>query len=256
MTTAPTVLKIGGNELSNPDFVQRLARAVARRVSQAPVVLVHGGGQSISAMLDRLGIQPRFVNGQRVTDEDTLRVVEMILSGEINKLLTDALLSAGVDALGLSGVDRDLIRVEPLDPTLGWVGRVVSVRAEVLAPLFQQQVVPVISPISRGPDGRYNVNADNAAGAVAAALDAESLTFLTNVPGVRANGSIMPLLTPSQVRALIEDGTINGGMIPKTQAALAALGAGVHSAVITDLEGFEIGSGTRVVHHMDGEGLR
>lgn len=240
----PIVIKIGGNDLEKPGFVDDLAQAVAHLSQQVPCVLVHGGGQAIKRLQQQLGIEPIYVNGQRVTDDATLQVAEMMLSGVVNKQLTLALLRAGIDAIGLSGVDRGLIQVEPWGADMGRVGRIVHVRSDVLLALCEQGVVPVISPISMGPDGRYNVNADHAAGAIAAALHAAHATFLTNVPGVQIGAEVAPYLTVAQAQDLIAQGVITGGMIPKVTAALDAVGRGVRQAVITDLPGLTAGTGT------------
>lgn len=242
--SAPVVIKVGGNDLEKPGFIDRLAAAVAQTQRSRPCILVHGGGQAINSMAERLGIQPIYMDGQRVTDEAMLEVVEMMLCGRVNKELTTALLRAGVDALGLSGVDRNLLQVEPWNATMGRVGRIVKVRAEVLRELCDQSVVPVISPVSIGSDGRYNVNADHAAGAIAAALQAERATFLTNVPGVKIGSEVAPSLSVTQAHDLIAGGVITGGMIPKVYAALDAISSGVAKAVITDLPGLAAGTGT------------
>jgi acetylglutamate kinase len=152
MSCLPIVIKIGGNDLETPGFIDQLAHIVAELNRHTPCILVHGGGQSINRLQERLGIQSRYVSGQRVTDEATLEVAEMMLSGRVNKDLALALLRAGVDALGMSGVDRGLLQVQPWSAEMGLVGRIVHVRAEVLLDLCVQGVVPVISPISMGPD--------------------------------------------------------------------------------------------------------
>ena len=244
LDTMPIVVKIGGNDLERPGFIDELALSVAALHQQTPCILVHGGGQAINRMQKQLGLEPVYVNGQRVTDGASLAVAEMMLSGAVNKELTMALLRAGVDALGLSGVDRGLLRVEPWGEGMGRVGRIVNVRAGVLLGLCEQGVVPVVSPISLGPDGRYNVNADHAAGAIAAALHAAHATFLTNVPGVKIGAEVAPYLTVAQAQELIAQGVITGGMIPKVQAALAAIASGVQKAIITDLPGLSAGTGT------------
>jgi acetylglutamate kinase len=239
------VLKIGGNELDDPAFVAELARVVAA-LRPAPV-LVHGGGKEIGVMQRALGGEPRFVAGLRVTDEAALAAAEMVLCGTVSTRLVAALLAAGADAQGLSGVDRGLIRVEKLqhpEGDLGRVGRPVAVRAEVLRGLLDAGIVPVIAPISLGPDGPYNVNADEAAGAIAAALGQAEVVFVTNVPGVLVRDAVAPQLTQAQIEGLIADGTISGGMIPKVRSALAALDAGVRSARITNLEGLRSNAGT------------
>lgn len=244
MNQHPVVIKIGGNDLEQPGFVDELAAAVAALHAQTPCILVHGGGRTISRLQQQLGLEPVYFNGQRVTDDASLEVVEMALSGKVNKQLTLALLHAGVDALGISGVDRGLLRVEPWAADMGRVGRIVSVRADVLQGLCDQGVVPVVSPISMGADGRYNVNADHAAGAIAAALRAEYATFLTNVPGVQVGAQVAPYLTVGETETLIAQGVINGGMIPKVNAALAAIAGGVQKAMITNLSGLSAGTGT------------
>ena len=185
-TLAPLVVKVGGNDLDQPGFMDALAAAVARLATERPCVLVHGGGRAINEVGRAFGLQPLYVDGQRVTDQAALDVAEMVLSGQVNKQIVRALLAAGVDALGLSGVDRSLLRVEPWAAQLGRVGRIVAVRADVLRDLCAAGVVPVVSPIALGADGAYNVNADHAAGAIAAALNAARAAFVTNVPGVRA----------------------------------------------------------------------
>jgi acetylglutamate kinase len=242
------VLKIGGNDLDDPGFVGELARMVAG-MRPSPV-LVHGGGKEIGAIQRALGGEPRFVGGLRVTDEAALRAAEMVLCGSVSTRLVAALIAAGADAQGLSGVDRALIRVEKQahpEGDLGRVGSPVAVRAEVLRGMVGATVVPVIAPISLGPEGAYNVNADEVAGAVAAALGDADVVFVTNVPGVLVGGSVAPRLSRAEILDLIGDGTISGGMIPKVRAALTALNAGVRAARITNLMGLGQGSGT-VIH--------
>jgi acetylglutamate kinase len=240
----PIVIKIGGNDLDTPGFIETLAQTVAALTQQTPCILVHGGGRAVTSLQRKLGLEAVYVNGQRVTDEASLEVVEMMLSGRVNKQLTLALLRAGVDAQGMSGVDRGLLQVEPWSPDLGRVGRIVRVRADVLLDLCAQGVVPVVSPISMGPEGSYNVNADHAAGAIAAALHAAHATFLTNVPGVKIGETVAPYLSVAEVQDLIAREIITGGMIPKVSAALDALTSGVQKVIITDLAGLKAGTGT------------
>lgn len=232
------VIKVGGNELDDATFVGELARIVA---TMRPLpTLVHGGGKEIGVLQETLGSTPRFVGGLRYTDATALTAAEMVLCGSVSTRLVAALIAAGADALGLSGVDRGLIQVvkqEHPAGDLGRVGRPTAVRGEVLHDLLDHNVIPVIAPIAIGPDGPYNVNADEAAGAVAVALSADEVVFVTNVPGVLVNGDVVPQLTRSEIERLIADGTISGGMIPKVRAALTALDAGVRAARITDLEG-------------------
>ncbi len=240
----PVVVKIGGNEMDQPGFFDQLAQAIAGLQQRTPCIVVHGGGRAINRLQERLGLQAIYHEGQRVTDEAALEAVEMVLSGVVNKQIVLALLRAGVDAIGLSGVDRGLLAVEPWAPEMGRVGRIVHVRTAPLFELCAQNVVPVISPISAGPDGTYNVNADHAAGAIAAALRAAHAAFVTNVPGVRVGETIAAALSVAEVESLIAQGVISGGMIPKVRAALAAVAQGVRQAVITDLPGLAAGTGT------------
>lgn len=242
------VIKIGGNEMNVAGFLEQLAAQVAGMAAGEPVALVHGGGQDIADLQSRLGIEPVKVDGLRVTDAASLGVAEMVLSGRANKQIVRALLAAGLDAVGLSGVDgRLLMARRKAHPTadLGLVGEVTDVRLPLLERLLQMGIVPVISPISLGDDGQtYNVNADEAAAAIAAALGADTLDFVSNVPGVLAGGELVRRLSPDEAEALIADGTIAGGMIPKVRAALDALARGVASVRIVDLVGLREGGGT------------
>ena len=242
------VIKIGGNEMNVAGFLDELAGQVAGVAAAEPVVIVHGGGQEIAALQTRLGIEPVKIDGLRVTDAASLDVAEMVLSGRANKQIVRALLAAGHDAIGLSGVDGRLLAARKKEhPTvdLGLVGEVVAVRAHLLQRLLQVGLIPVISPISLGNDGQtYNVNADEAATAIAAALEAEALDFVSNVPGVLANGELVPHLSPDEAEALIAAGTIAGGMIPKVRAALDALARGVPQVRIVDLAGLRGSGGT------------
>lgn len=246
------VVKVGGHELDDPAFVTGLAEAVgALRAAGRAVVVVHGGGRAIAALQAQLELPVRTVDGRRVTDDAALDVVEMVLSGLVNKRLVAAFVGAGIDALGLSGVDRGLLRCRPLaHPTadLGRVGLVEAVRRPVLDGLLAEGVVPVVSPVSLGPDGRsWNVNADDAAAALAAALGAARLVLVSNVPGVRLADGVADRLDAADVEAAIDGGAIAGGMVPKVQAALAAVMAGVGEARIVDLAGLASGGGTAIV---------
>jgi acetylglutamate kinase len=194
-----------------------------------------------------MGIEPRYLDGVRITDEASLKVVEMVLCGTVNKRLVRVLLAAGVDAMGMSGVDRGLVRAEKMqNPTqdMGFTGSVVSVRGDILPPLLEQGITPVIAPVCLGEETNFNVNADHVAGAIAGELDAARVVFLTNVEGVLVNDSVVPTLSPEHTDSLIADGTIFGGMIPKVQTALHALETGVSQAVITNLNGLKNNGGT------------
>lgn len=248
---AATVLKLGGAPLDDPAARAAFAAAVAGRPAGSTVV-VHGGGPLISAYQERLGLAPRKVAGLRVTDDAGLELAQMLLSGLCNERLTAALLAAGVDACGLSGVDRGLLRCRRKTVSgedLGWVGEVTGIRREVLDLLLAAGVTPVVSPISLGEeDGHpYNVNADEAAAAVAVGLAAAELAFVADVPGVRlADGRQAAVLDRAQALALIVDGTVSGGMVPKLSAALDALARGVAAVRIVDVAGLAAGAGTLV----------
>ncbi len=245
------VLKIGGNEIDDEGFLDGLVAAIAALRRTVAPVLVHGGGKEIARLQTALGLEPRFVEGLRVTDEESLRVAEMVLSGTVNKRLVARLVGAGIPAVGLSGIDGGLLRVQRMthpSGDLGWVGEVTEVEAGLLTALLQQGVVPVVSPISLGPEGHsYNVNADHAAMALARALTAQSLAFVTNVPGVLVDGQVVGRLTAPEAGDWIARGTITGGMVPKVRSALDMVSAGVGEVRIVDLAGLQNGGGTRVV---------
>ena len=235
---AVVVVKFGGNAMGDDDAMAQFARDIVlmRQVGVNPVV-VHGGGPMINEMLAKLGIQSEFVRGKRVTDKATVQVVEMVLTGLVNKRIVQAIMDEGGRAVGLSGKDDDLMVAEPDDPELGFVGRPCEMNVQVLRDLFKAGIIPVVAPVATGMNSNetFNVNGDTAAGAIAGALQADRLLLLTDVPGVKdASGQIVTQLTPDQVRQMIADGTIAGGMIPKTETALAALDAGVRAVVILD----------------------
>ncbi len=239
------VLKVGGNEIDDATFLDGFARAVAA-MAETPVI-VHGGGKEIADLQIKFGLTPRFVEGLRVTDDASLAIVEMVLSGRVNKRIVAALLNAGADAIGLSGVDRGIVRVEKLQHPagdLGRVGKVVSVRGEVLRDFTARKIVPVISPISLGDDGAYNVNADSVACALTSALNADAVVFVTNVSGVMRDDRVVHTLTARETETLIKSQVIRGGMIPKVRAALDAIAGGAKAARITNLDGLIDGGGT------------
>ncbi len=245
------VIKVGGNELDDPAFLDGLVGAIGWLGAEHRVVLVHGGGKEIAAWQEKLGLMPRFIEGLRVTDDQSMAVAEMVLSARTNKMLVARLLRAGILAAGISGVDGGLLIVEKMTHPagdLGRVGRIVGSDPLILRALLAAGFVPVVSPISLGRDGRsYNVNADQAAQAIAVALGASALAFVSNVPGVKANGQVVESLTVAQAEGWIKDGTISGGMIPKVRAALEAVNAGVRRAVITNLAGLRENTGTAVI---------
>ena len=234
---ATVVIKLGGHAMGSDEAMDMFARDVVlmRHVGINPVI-VHGGGPMINAMLDRLKIESSFVNGKRVTDAATVEVVEMVLSGVVNKRIVQAINRQGGAAVGLSGKDADLMICDPSDPALGFVGEPSQMNPGVLHSLFASNIIPVIAPLGAGREGEtFNVNGDTAAGAIAGALEADRLLLLTDVSGVKSrDGEVLTELNAGQIRELTQDGTIAGGMIPKTQTALDALDAGVRAVVILD----------------------
>lgn len=244
------VIKYGGHAMGDEELARLFATDVVlmKHVGINPVI-VHGGGPQIGEMLARLKIKSSFVDGLRVTDRETVDIVEMVLAGSINKQIVSAINKAGGTAIGLSGKDGNLIEAKKLrrkirDPEsniekvidLGLVGEPTQVNASVLHSLTDSNLIPVIAPIGVGEDGTtFNINADTAAGAVAAALNAERLIMLTDVAGVLdKNGHLIPEMNKPQASARKRDGTIQGGMIPKIDTCLAAVSKGVEAAVILD----------------------
>ncbi|SEQ18166.1 N-acetylglutamate kinase [Thalassovita taeanensis] len=237
-TGAVVVVKFGGNAMGDDDAMAEFARdmVLMRQVGVNPVV-VHGGGPMINDLLKRLGIHSEFVRGKRVTDKATVEVVEMVLSGLVNKRIVQAINDEGGRAVGISGKDDDLMVCEADDPELGFVGKPVEMNVQVIRDLYNAGIIPVIAPVGTGmaDNETFNVNGDTAAGAIAGALQADRLLLLTDVAGVKdKDGEVVTQLSPDQVREMIADGSIAGGMIPKTETALAALEAGVRAVVIMD----------------------
>src|SRR5579872_2972436 len=243
------VVKYGGNAMTGTgtdDFSQDIV--LMKQTGIDPVV-VHGGGPQIGAMLKKLNIESRFIDGLRVTDEAAIEVVEMVLTGSINKQIVTSINAAGGRAVGVSGKDGNLIVArklerKKLDPTslemkpvdLGFVGEPDKINAEVIRAIMKSELIPVIAPIGAGPRGEtYNINADTVAGAVAGAMKAERMILLTDVEGVLdTEGKLIPKLSIADARRLIADGTISGGMIPKIETAIDAVEGGVKAAVILD----------------------
>ena len=270
-TGSTFVIKYGGHAMGSPELAQDFARDIVllKQVGINPVV-VHGGGPQIKAMLDRLKIKSQFVEGLRVTDAATVEIVEMVLAGSINKQIVTAIQAAGGEALGMSGKDGRLIEATKLTRTrrdpeshieqvldLGFVGQPTCIQTRILKAFEGTDIVPVIAPIGVGADGQtYNINADTAAGAIAAALGARKLIMLTDVEGVQdRDGRLISELSAAQARALMADGTVSGGMIPKLETCLQALDRGVGAAHVLDgrlphvllLETFtEAGVGTKL----------
>ena len=244
------VIKYGGHAMGDSAMARLFARDVVmlRQVGSNPVV-VHGGGPQIGEMLERLRIKSDFIDGLRVTDKETVDVVEMVLSGSINKKIVSDINEAGGFAVGLSGKDGHLILADKLKRTkrdpdsnieqvldLGLVGEPREIRPHILDFFEESDITPVIAPIGSGPEGEtLNINADTVAGAIAGATNAHRLLMLTDVEGVLdGNGKLIPELSISQARDMITDGTISGGMIPKIETCINAVEAGVGGAVIID----------------------
>ncbi|TQM94194.1 N-acetylglutamate kinase [Roseinatronobacter monicus] len=234
---AIVVIKFGGHAMGDAEEMASFARDVVlmRQVGVNPVI-VHGGGPMINELLGKLNIKSDFVRGKRVTDAATMDVVEMVLSGAVNKRIVQAIQNEGGRAVGLSGKDGGMVTCEADDPELGLVGRPVDVNTDLLHHLFTGGFIPVIAPLGMGRTGEtYNINGDTAAGAIAGALKADRLLLLTDVSGVKnADGEVVTQLSPAHVRELTEAGVIAGGMIPKTETALAAIEGGVRAVVILD----------------------
>ena len=244
------LVKFGGHAMGKADYVNAFAADIALldQVGARPVV-VHGGGPQIGDMLKKLQIESSFIDGLRVTDEATISVVEMVLAGGINKALVAAIAGAGGRAVGVSGKDGGLLTARKLMAVakasdsaiqqavdLGFVGEPSHDDVTVLNALMQHHLIPVVAPVGGGEDGKtYNINADTAAGAIAAALNATRMLMLTDVTGVLdQNGKLISSLTISQAEALIHNGTISGGMIPKVKTCIDAVQGGAEGAVIMD----------------------
>ncbi len=244
------VVKYGGHAMGDNEMAKIFARDVVlmKQIGINPIV-VHGGGPQIGQMLERLKIKSEFIDGLRVTDKATVEIVEMVLAGTINKQIVAHINEAGGTAVGVSGKDGRLIRAEKIKRTkidpgsniekvldLGFVGEPVEVNPMILHKFAAADIIPVVAPVGYGKDGEtYNINADTSAGAIAAATKATRFLLLTDVAGVLdKNKKLIPDLSADQARALIKDGTISGGMIPKVETCLLAVDGGVEAAVILD----------------------
>ncbi|WP_424985974.1 acetylglutamate kinase [Microbulbifer sp. S227A] len=236
-TDAIVVIKLGGHAMGSDEAMDSFARDIVlmQQVGVNPVI-VHGGGPMINALLDKLEIKSEFVNGKRVTDTATVEVVEMVLSGLVNKRIVQAINRQGGRAVGISGKDANLMICDQTDPSLGFVGTPATMDVKLLHTLFERDMIPVIAPLGAGRDGEtFNVNGDTAAGAIAGALKADRLLLLTDVSGVKnAEGEVVTELRAEQIREMTREGVIAGGMIPKTETALDAIERGVRAAVILD----------------------
>ncbi|HVH67998.1 MAG TPA: acetylglutamate kinase [Gemmatimonadales bacterium] len=244
------VVKLGGSEIDRPDWLAACARAL---LALDPVVVVHGGGRAVTALSRRLGLSVEKRDGLRVTSPEVAAVVEMVLAGPVNRQVVASLRAAGLDAVGLSGVDGGLLAARPTADGLGHVGEIVAVRSGLLESLLLAGLTPVIAPMA--PDASVpsaatplNINADDAAAAVAGALRAAELLFVSDVPGVLLDGVVRPALETGEIETLIELGAAAGGMAAKLRAATTALRAGARAVRIGDLRLLDDAqSGTRIL---------
>ena len=246
------VIKYGGNAMTEPALKDSFAAdVVLMKLVGINVVVVHGGGPQIGELLSRLNIESEFVNGMRVTDSATMDVVQMVLGGLVNPDIVSLINTHGGRAVGVTGKDGNLIQAEKMPMTIasndagasapeiidiGHVGRITNIQVDVLNTLVQSEFIPVIAPVGVGKDGEsYNINADIVAGAIAGALNAEKLVLLTNTPGILdADNATLSSLNKAEVEALIANGTISEGMLPKVECALDAVSGGVNSVTIVD----------------------
>lgn len=235
-----SVVKYGGAAMEDPATRHRVCAEIASLHSQGmKFVVVHGGGKEISRMMERLGLKPHFIDGLRVTDVAAMEITEMVLSGTINSDLCSRISRCGARAVGLSGRDARLIQAKPLvgknGEDMGRTGEVIQIDPSAILALLDQGIIPVVSPVGENATGEpMNLNADYAAAALAGAVRANTCVFLTDVPGVKKEGAVLPRLTGREIQTLITDGTISGGMIPKVECATRAVEAGCARAVICD----------------------
>ncbi len=234
------VVKYGGNAMINPQLKQQVMEDIVLLwLIGVKVVLVHGGGPEISDLMQKLGKQPTFVDGLRVTDKETVDIVQMVLAGKVNKTLVSLLEQRGGNAVGVSGIDGGLIEARMKDERLGYVGEVVSVHIQPILDLLNNGYIPVVSTVGCDQEGNiYNINGDTAAAYISGALQAERMILMTDVCGIlrdRENPStLIPELTVEEARSLYKNGIVSGGMIPKTDCCLTAIEQGVKNAVIMD----------------------
>ena len=234
------VIKYGGNAMINEQLKQQVMEDIALLwLIGVKVVLVHGGGPEISETMKRLGKQAQFVNGLRVTDKETVDIVQMVLAGKVNKTLVNLLQMKGGHAVGLSGIDGGIIEATMKDETLGYVGKITRIRTQPITDLLEKNYVPVISTVASDRLGNtYNINGDTAAAYIAGALNAERLIMMTDIAGILRDkdnpSTLIPALTVKEAKKLFDEGVISGGMIPKVDCCIEAIGKGVKHVVIMD----------------------
>jgi len=234
---AVVVIKLGGHAMTSETLLDSFARDIVliKHCGVNPII-VHGGGPMINSLLSDLKIESKFLNGKRVTDAKTMEVVEMVLSGNVNKSIVNAVNKQGGKGVGLSGKDANLIICEQEDPNLGFVGKIKKVNPDVIRSFIKSDFIPIIAPIGSGDNGQsFNINGDTAAGGLASSLNSDRLLLLTDVEGVKSKeGNLVHQLNSDEARKLMDLGVITGGMIPKVNTALEAIENGVRASVIID----------------------
>ena len=234
------VIKYGGNAMVNEQLKQQVMEDIALLwLIGVKVVLVHGGGPEISETMKRLGKQAQFVDGLRVTDKETVDIVQMVLAGKVNKTLVNLLQMKGGHAVGLSGIDGGIIEATMKDEALGYVGKITRIRTQPITDLLEKNYIPVISTVASDRQGNtYNINGDTAAAYIAGALNAERLIMMTDIAGILRDkddpDTLIPALTVTEAKKLFDEGVISGGMIPKVDCCIEAIGKGVKHVVIMD----------------------
>ena len=234
------VVKYGGNAMINPDLKQQVMDDIVLLwLIGVKVVLVHGGGPEISSMMDKLGKKPEFIDGLRVTDKETVDIVQMVLAGKVNKSLVTMLEKRGGNAIGLCGMDGKLIEAEMKDEKLGYVGEITKINIGAVKDILEKGYIPVISTLGCDKEGNaYNINADTAAAHIAGALGAERFILMTDIAGILKDkndpSTLIPEISLSEVDSLFSSGIISAGMIPKVQCCVTAIKAGVKNVVIMD----------------------
>ena len=234
------VIKYGGNAMVNEQLKQQVMEDVALLwLIGVKVVLIHGGGPEISQTMEKMGKKPAFIDGLRVTDQETVDIVQMVLAGKVNKTLVNLLQMKGGHAVGLSGIDGGILEATVKDEKLGYVGRITKVRTQPITDLLEKGYIPVISTVAGDRQGHvYNINGDTAAAVIAGALEAERLIMMTDIAGILMDkddpSTLIPHVTVSQAKELYETGVVSGGMIPKVDCCIEAINHGVKHVVIMD----------------------
>ena len=234
------VIKYGGNAMVNEQLKQQVMEDIVLLwLIGVKVVLIHGGGPEISTMMNKLGKEPQFINGLRVTDKETIDIVQMVLAGKVNKDLVNLLQTKGGHAIGLSGIDGGILECQMKDERLGYVGKITKVRTQPIEDILEKNYIPVVSTVASDRQGNaYNINGDTAAAHIAGALGAERLIMMTDIAGLLRDkddpSTLIPAVTVSEAKHLFEEGVISGGMIPKVDCCIEAIEKGVKHVVIMD----------------------